>query len=186
MSNDTEDWTIGLEESRSWIDQVRYEDTSEFDIERGYFFTTCASVENGNPLYWDDKVAEELTKGPIAPLTMLSAWFRPHHWQPGQDEQPLPWQIHFDLKSTLAVPEAIATNSEIIFGDPIRPGDSIKIQQILRSLSDLKTTKLGTGRFWVIDAKCTNQHGKWVGTETMTGFGYRRHTSDSSSDKKGA
>ena len=39
---------------------------------------------------------------------------------------------------------------------------------------EIKTTKLGRGRFWVIDAECVNQRGEWVGTETMTGFGYRK------------
>ena len=29
-------------------------------------------------------VADELTGGPIAPPTMLSVWFRPHHWAPGR------------------------------------------------------------------------------------------------------
>jgi hypothetical protein len=161
-------------EVQSWIGKVRYEEESEFEIERGYFFTTCASVENGNPIFWDDEVAQELTNGPIAPPTMLSVWFRPHYWIPGRTEVPLPWQIHFDLKETLNLPEAVATDSEVAYGEPVRPGDRIRIRQSLRSISDIKTTKLGKGRFWVIDAECVNQRGEWVGTETMTGFGYRR------------
>ena len=43
----------------------------------------------------------ELTGGPIAPPTMLSVWFRPHHWAPGRTEQALPLQVHFDLKAAL-------------------------------------------------------------------------------------
>ena len=43
------------------------------------------------PLYWDDAVAAGLTDGPTAPLTLLSAWFRPHYWMPGRDTIPLPW-----------------------------------------------------------------------------------------------
>ena len=66
------------------IDKVQYEETGEFPVERGYIWTSCASVENGNPLFWDDDVAaEEITGGPIAPPTMISVWFRPHHWAPG-------------------------------------------------------------------------------------------------------
>ena len=55
-----------------WIDQVRYEEQGEFPVERGYIWTVAASVENGNPLYWDDEVAAEVTGGPIAPPTMIS------------------------------------------------------------------------------------------------------------------
>jgi len=169
-----EDFTIGLLEAQSWLDRSRHAVVGEFDVERGYFWTACAAVQNGNPLYWDQRLAEELTGGPTAPLTLLSAWFRPHYWMPGRDVIPLPWQTHFELKATLALPEAVATDSEVVFGAPVRPGDRIQCSEMLRSLSEVKTTKLGNGRFWVIDAVCRNQDDLWVGTETMTGFGYRK------------
>jgi hypothetical protein len=41
-------------------------------------------------------------------------------------------------------------------------------------VSGEKTTKLGTGRFWVIDVVYTNQDGELVAKESYTGFGYRR------------
>ena len=168
-----EDFTIGLDEAHSWLGKKRHEVVGEFDVERGYIWTACAAVQNGNPLYWDDQLAQQLTGGPTAPLTLLSAWFRPHYWMPGRDTIPLPWQTHFDLKTTLVLPEAVATDSEVAFGEPVRPGDRISCNETLQSLSEVKTTKLGMGRFWVIDAVCRNQHDAWVGTETMTGFGYR-------------
>ena len=31
-------------EVQSWIGQVRYEEETEFDVERGDIFTTCSSV----------------------------------------------------------------------------------------------------------------------------------------------
>ena len=51
------------------IGEVQYEEDGEFDVERGYICTTCASVENGNPLFWDEDVADAITDGPIAPPT---------------------------------------------------------------------------------------------------------------------
>ena len=86
-------------EVKSWIGQNRYEQEGEFDVERGYIFTSCASVENGNPLFWDEKVTQDLTGGWIAPPSMLSAWFRPHYWAPNRTEVAQPLQIHFDLKA---------------------------------------------------------------------------------------
>ena len=59
----------------------------------------------------------------------------------------------------------------------MRPGDVLSTRQILRSVSDEKKTKLGTGRFWVIDVEYANQHGETVGVESYTGFGYRRDPS---------
>jgi len=158
----------------SWIDAVRYEEIADFPVERGYIWTACASVENANPLFWDDDVAAEVTGGPIAPPSMLSTWFRPHSWAPGQETQRLPLQVHFDLKDRLELPEAVMTDNTITFHEPVRPSDIITTRQRLRSVSPEKTTKLGTGRFWVIDVEYHNQRGELVGVESWTGFGYRR------------
>jgi len=162
------------EEVRSWIGQKRYEEVGEFDVERGYIFTSLASVQNGNPLYWDEKVANDLAGGIVAPPSMISVWFRPHYWAPGRTQQAQPLQVHFDLKEKLGLPEAVMTDNTIVFREPVRVGDRLRTHQVLRSVSDEKTTKLGTGRFWVIDVEYENQHGESVGTESYTGFGYRR------------
>ena len=166
------------DEVTGWIDQVRYEEQGEFPVERGYIWTSCASVENGNPLFWDDDVAEAITGGPIAPPTMVSVWFRPHHWAPGRTEQALPLQVHFDLKERLGLPEAIMSDNTIIFHEPVRPGDLLRTRQILQSVSGPKTTKLGSGRFWVIDVEYLNQHDELVGVESYTGFGYKREAAE--------
>lgn len=155
----------------------QYEEHGEFPVERGYIWTTCSSVENGNPLFWDDAAADELTDGPIAPPTMVSVWFRPHHWAPGRTKQALPLQVHFDLKDELGLPEAVMTENTIVFHEPVRPGDVLRTHQVLRSVSEEKTTKLGTGRFWVIDVVYRNQHDELVAVESYTGFGYRRAAS---------
>ena len=61
------------EEIKSWIGQERYQEKGEFPVERGYIWTTCASVENGNPLYWDDSTAEEITDGKSASSSEYTA-----------------------------------------------------------------------------------------------------------------
>ena len=162
------------EQVEALIDQVQYEEIAEFPVERGYIWSSCSSVENGNPLYWDDAVADAVTSGPIAPPTMLSVWFRPHHWAPGRTTAGLPLQVHFDLKERFGLPEAVMTDNTIVFHEPVRPGDVLRTRQILRSVSEPKTTKLGTGRFWVIDVEYMNQRDELVGVESYTGFGYRR------------
>jgi acyl dehydratase len=174
------------DEVDGWIEQSRYPETADFPVERGYLWTACASVENGNPLFWDDKVAAEITDGPVAPPSTLSLWFRPHHWQPGSTTQKLPLQVHFDLKDRLGLPEAIMSDSEVVFHEPVRPGDMISTSQVLRSLSEPKTTKLGTGRFWVIDVPYRNQRGELVGVETFTGFGYVRAEAPSATSARSA
>jgi uncharacterized protein len=165
---------IGMADIEDLIGVEQYEEVGEFPVEQGYVWTTCSSVENGNPIFWDEQVADAVTDGPIAPPTMVSVWFRPHHWAPGRTTQGLPLQVHFDLKEGLGLPEAVMSDNTIVFHEPVRPGDRLSTRQILRSVSDEKTTKLGTGRFWVIDVEYRNRRGDLVAVESYTGFGYRR------------
>jgi acyl dehydratase len=168
--------TVDIEAVRARIGEPQYEESGEFPVEQGYIWSMCAAVENGNPLFWDEDVARALTDGPIAPPAMLSVWFRPHHWAPNRSAPRLPLQVHFDLKEQLGLPEAVMTDNTIVFHEPVRPGDVLTTRQVLRSVSDEKTTKLGTGRFWVIDVEYENPRGQLVGVESYTGFGYRRAT----------
>jgi hypothetical protein len=161
-------------ELEALIDVPQYDEVGEFPVERGYIWSSCASVENGNPLFWDDAVAEELTGGVIAMPSMISNWFRPHFWSPGRDVQPMPLQVHFDLKEKLGLPEAVMSDNTVTYYEPVRVGDVLRTCQKLRSVSPEKQTKLGTGRFWVIDVEYRNQRGELVGIESWTGFGYRR------------
>jgi acyl dehydratase len=161
-------------EIEALIDVPQYDEVGEFPVERGYIWSSCASVENGNPLFWDEAVAEELTGGVIAPPSMISNWFRPHNWAPGRDVQPMPLQVHFDLKEKLGLPEAVMSDNTVTYYEPVRVGDVLRTCQRLRSVSAEKQTKLGTGRFWVIDVEYRNQRDDLVGVESWTGFGYRR------------
>jgi acyl dehydratase len=158
----------------SMIGVLQYEEAADFPVERGYFWNYCSAAENGNPLFWDDDVADELTGGPVAPPSMLSAWFRPHHWAPGRNAPKVPLQVHFDMKEAFGLPEAIMSDYAMTFYDPVRPGDLITSGQKLVSVSDVKTARVGTGRFWVIDVEYRNQDDNLVGVETWTGFGYRK------------
>lgn len=158
------------------IGVAQYPSTADFPVEHGYAWNTLAATENGNPLYWDPAIATELTGGPTMPPSTLSLWMRPHYWQPGAAGEQVALQVHFDLKARLDLPEAIMSDNTLIFHEPVRPGDLISHHQVLRSVSGVKTTKLGTGRFWVIDVEYHNQHGDLVGVESYTGFGYKRST----------
>ena len=162
------------EEVKAWIDQRRHEEESEFVVEQGFIDTGCSSVENGNPLYWDAKVAQDVTGGATAPPTMISVWCRPHFWAPWREGEGLALRTHFDLKEALDLPEAIMSDDELIIHAPVRVGDRIKNYQVLRALSDPKTTRVGRGRFWTIEVYYENQNEELLVLEKITGFGYQR------------
>ena len=156
------------------IGERQYPQTATFAVERAFTDNTLAATANGNPLYWDDAVADELTGGMTALPTTLSLWMRPHYWEPGAEGEQVALKVHFDLKERFGLPEAVMTDNTLTFHEPVRPGDVISHAQVLRSVSGPKTTKLGSGRFWVIDIEYRNQRDELVGVESYTGFGYRR------------
>ncbi len=162
------------------VGQPQYPETASFPVELSYSYNTLSATENGNPLYWDESTANELTGGMTVPPSTLSLWMRPHRWEPGATEEQVALQVHFDLKERLGLPEAIMSDNTLTFHEPVRPGDVISHHQVLRSISDPKTTKLGSGRFWVIDVEYHNQDGDLVGVESYTGFGYVRHAEEAS------
>lgn len=151
---------------RDLIGKPHYVEQTEFPIEIGYVYSMCAAVQDGNPLYWDPEAAREITHGQIAPPAMLSVWFKRHHWTPGTVGDRRPMQLYFDIKDMVGLPEGIVASNEATFGEPVRIGDVLTISQYCRSLSELKDTKLGRGRFCTMDIETVNQRGEWCGTDT--------------------
>ncbi|MCB1614875.1 MAG: MaoC family dehydratase N-terminal domain-containing protein [Pseudomonadales bacterium] len=160
----------------AWIGRVVVVDEAEVLVERGLIENFCSSVEDGNPLYWDETVANEVCGGIISPPAMLSAYNRPHPWTPKRGDKPLnrPLELHFKVKDALDYPRGIVTELCFEFGVPVRPGDRLRAEQSLREVSEIKTNKLGTGRNWTIDVTYKNQSGAVAGVETLSFFGYRR------------
>ena len=146
----------------------------------GFVYQWLEATENANPLYWDPAVAQEIVGDVIAPPTMLSVWMRPLLFDPRRDEQIRPLELHFRIKDDLELPDGIVGSNEIVFGDPVRPGDRVRTVQSVRSVSEPKTNRLGTGRFWTIDVTYYNQRDEVVGVESYDMFGYVRGTPEES------
>ncbi len=79
-------------------------------------------MQNGNPLYWDDDVADELTDGPTLPPSTLSMWSRPDAWDPELADGATPLPTHFDLKERFGLPDALISAAALTILDPVRPG----------------------------------------------------------------
>jgi acyl dehydratase len=142
--------------------------------ERGYVLHWCESVEDANPIYWDEAAAAEITDGWIAPPSMLSVWMRPLMFNPTRQEGIRPLELHFQLKEAFELPDGIVTANEIEFREPVRMGDVISTRQTVREISEVKTNRLGAGRAWIIDVTYANQRGEVVGIESYEMFSYVR------------
>ena len=163
--------------AEEWTGRTLDAGPGDIAAERGHVLHWCESVEDANPIFWDEHAAKDLTGGWIAPPTMLSVWMRPLVFNPARGDAIRPLELHFQLKDAFELPEGIVTANEIEFGEPVRMGDVISTRQTVREISDVKTNRLGTGRAWTIDVTYTNQHGDVVGIESYEMFSYVRETS---------
>jgi acyl dehydratase len=160
---------------REWVGRTLDAGFGDIACERGSILHWCEATENGNPLFWDETVAQEITGGWIAPPSMLSVWMRPLAWKPNVgDDAVRPLELHFRLKEAFGLPEGIVTGNEIEFGVPVRPNDRLATRQSVREIGELRSNRLGTGRDWTIDVSYTNQRGEVAGVETYRMFAYRR------------
>jgi uncharacterized protein len=159
---------------QAWVGREHEDPPADIVCERGYILHWLEATENANPLYWDEFLAKRVTRGPIAPPSMLSAWMRPLQFVPGRTEKRMPLSLHFELKQALDLPEGIVAYNEMTLGIPVRPGDRIKTTQRIREISEPKSRRLGTGRSWIIDVTYTNQDGEVAGVETYEMFAYKR------------
>ena len=111
----------------------------------------------------------------IAPPMMLPSWAIDHDWRP-EREGPAPrtLELHFMVKDALGYKNGLVTEVELELHEPLRAGDSVKAEQILRSVGDERETKLGTGRNWEIDVVYHKPDGTLAGVQSLTFLGYGR------------
>ena len=143
-------------------------------VEKESWLSFCAAVEDGNPLYWDEDAARPYTDGTIAPPAMLPSWGSEQEWYPGKQSGGIrPMELHFMLKDALGYPNGIATSVVLEYHEPLRAGDRVRVEQILRRVGDERPTRLGPGRDWTIEVAYRRQDLVLLGLQTITFLAYR-------------
>ncbi|MFG2778129.1 bifunctional MaoC family dehydratase N-terminal/OB-fold nucleic acid binding domain-containing protein [Streptomyces prunicolor] len=104
----------------------------------------CEAMGDTNPAY----------AGPdaVAPPTMLQAWtmggLSGHDTgRTGSTGRTGAYDELFDLLDEAGCTSVVATDCEQEYLRPLRPGDEVTFDAVIESVSDRKTTKLGTGYF---------------------------------------
>ena len=161
------------EDVQAWVGVELDAGFGDVVCEQGYITHWCEACEDANPIYWDPAVADAVTDGPTAPPTMLSVWMRPLMFDPRRSGTIRPLELHFRLKDATGLDKGIVASNELTFHDPVRPGDRVRTVQSVRSISPVKTIRLGTGRFWTIDVTYTAEDGRLLGVESYDFFCYR-------------
>ena len=167
MSNDLP------KDAKKLIGKTFFKDVSPISVQKGLWQNFCSAIEDSNPIYWQEDKAKNHTKSIISHPALLPSWVHDFEWHPRR-EKVQPMQLHFNLKEILNLPLGIVTEVEIEYYLPIKDGDEINSEQKLLNISDLVKTKLGKGRYWVIEVKYFNQDKVLVGKQNMHFLGYKK------------
>jgi acyl dehydratase len=150
------------------------------------------ALDDRNPIYLDEAAAREQgLPGIVAPPAMLQTWTMPRPIIQGialrggsptesQGENPITRLADAGFTGTLA------TNSGLEFDRYLRPGDRLQSEAFLESISERKTTGLGSGYFvtWVTTYR--DGDGDEVGRQSFRVFKFDPHRSGTGSGASGS
>ncbi|MFI1681513.1 bifunctional MaoC family dehydratase N-terminal/OB-fold nucleic acid binding domain-containing protein [Streptomyces sp. NPDC020607] len=97
----------------------------------------CEAMGDTNPAY--------AGADPVAPPTMLQVWTM--DGLSGHDGRSSAYDELFDLLDGAGYTSVVATDCEQEYVRALRPGDEITFDAVIESVSERKTTRLGTGHF---------------------------------------
>jgi hypothetical protein len=149
-----------LEEGRSWVGRRSEPKQAWFPIDRSMILYYCSLVEDANPRYWE---GDECPPGLLMTLGMNPQWAPAHlHREDGLFALNVPLPGHHIINAS--------TTTELERRP--RVGDHVWIVEEIVSLSDEKTTRLGTGVFITSLTTYTDQHGENIARNTNVLFRY--------------
>jgi acyl dehydratase len=105
------------------------------------------AVGDKNPIYSNSELAKQSIHGGIvAPPTMLQAWVMNGIEGPPRTGDG-PYEKMNQLLFSRGFTSVVGTNSEQTYVRYLHPGDQLTMRTVIDSISDEKTTGLGTGHF---------------------------------------
>jgi uncharacterized protein len=135
----------------------------------------CEAMGDTNPIYTDADAARAVGhEGLVAPPTMLQAWSMMGYngeRAPGSDTGSA--FACLDVIEQAGYPGVVAVNCEQEYSQYLKEGDQIHYFAELESISEQKTTALGTGYFCTELSTFFNQNDEQVGTMRFRIFKYK-------------
>ncbi|HZZ45343.1 MAG TPA: MaoC family dehydratase N-terminal domain-containing protein [Pseudonocardia sp.] len=122
------------EEGAEWAGKTLPRRSTEFEVNRAMIVDFCGLVEDANPRFW---------KGDEAPWGLLMTWSFPLSWHPSGSRRPSLGALEVPLPGHHII--NVATDTEFV--RPLRVGERVSWDDEIVSVSDPKTTRLGTGHF---------------------------------------
>ncbi len=137
------------------------------EVNRAMIRHWCEAMEDGNPLYSDEKYAGSTRYGGIiAPAQMVQAYCMPPLWP--KRTMPDPQARAVRMMDEAGYHGVVATTTSQEYFHPMRLGDRLSYKLKFVSVSPEKTTRLGTGHFLTSEYTYTNQKGEVVCLQSFT------------------
>lgn len=129
----------------------------------------CSALEDANASHWDEEFATKHWGGLIAPPGMLQTWTIPMQWHPDGHRT----VSVMAAKVPLPGDKPINVTTDFEFFEPLRVGDRLTLTDRLESVSEEKTTRVGTGHFITSVTEYRRQDGTLVARSTNVLFRYK-------------
>lgn len=129
-----------------------------------------ASVDAWCEFFGEDRARHRTTTdGWVVPPAMTAVFGRPVVAPIDGSTQ---LGLHDRLKDQLGLPVGIAVGYELECHAPLHDGDRLSSVERIASVGDLRDTKFGPGRDWVVEVASANAAGDLVGIERWSMLGY--------------
>lgn len=153
-------------------------------VEAGVIRHWCDALDDQNPNYHDRVAAQANGYRDItAPPTMLQAWgMRGYRNQfPEGSDTRNPFEVLGFLEQHGYI-STVAVNCEQEYETPLCIGDRVHFTSHIESISEQKTTALGTGYFVTEVSEYKNQRDELVGRMTFRVLKYKAHAAQQTND----
>ena len=126
----------------------------------------CETMGDANPIYVDPAAAKSSRHGGlVAPPTMMQAWTMAGYAMSAGYEAPRDKQQELHkLFNEAGYTGVVATDCRQEYKRYLVPGDQVTAHAVIESISEQKTTALGTGYFIETVTRFTDQNGAEVGS----------------------
>lgn len=147
---------------------------ARYEVNEAMIRNWVEAHEDTNPIYTDDAVARENGRdGIVCPPAMVSTWvmagyqrWREVHRLRAQGVvEDFAYSRFLSRLDQAGYTSVVATNVEQDYHQELRPGDHVTAHVTIESISPVKRTGLGEGRFFTLHKRYENQAGDLLVTE---------------------
>jgi hypothetical protein len=166
------------EEALDWIGKTGSVQYASEPVNKSMIQLFAAMLEDGNPLYWNERLPIPEVGKLCAPPGLLMVLQMSPIWSPGGTKD----SSHFRHKVPLPKEKdtLLLVNSDTTFYRQLYEGDEINYFETIDNITEEKQTGIGNGHFVTATTTINNQSGETIADRTVTEYRYSPHSEEES------